>query len=250
MGICAAITKRQFSRDNDPNENRGAAYSGAMPKPDPTATPMLPGNSKHWLKWLRAHPCNSKAECFMFKKAWLIFLVRFQSSCEPVENRLGSGFHRPFTAVMMCFTADTEMLLISKVYVCAESEWVILSNRCEVGSAYGMHQYLRCVFLWGWRCLNPSVIILCVCVCRRQEVGSIASRCWRQSRNSLNIRSPSFPAPTPKSKYSKFQEIGSGWLQKVSFLPQKHLWWAPHLETDLEFQLNPWKANKRKTDKE
>lgn len=122
MGICAAITKRQFSRDNDPYENRAAAYSGAMPKPNPTATPMLPGNSEHWLKWLRAHPCNSKAESFMFKKAWLIFLVRFQSSCEPVENRLGSGFHRPFTAVMPCFTADTGILLISKVYVCAESE--------------------------------------------------------------------------------------------------------------------------------
>lgn len=122
MGICATITKRQFSRDNDPYENRAAAYSGAMPKPDPTATPMLPGNSKHWLKWLRAHPCNSKAESFMLEKAWLIFLVRFQSSCEPVENRLGSGFHRPFTAVMPCFTADTGILLISKVYVCVESE--------------------------------------------------------------------------------------------------------------------------------
>lgn len=82
------------------------------------------------------------------------------------------------------------------------------------------------------------------CVCRRQEVGSIASRCWRQSRNSLNIRSPSFPAPTPKSKYSKFQEIGSGRLRKVSFLSQKHLWWAPHSETDREFQLNPLKPTK------
>lgn len=115
----------------------------------------------------------------------------------------------------------------------AKFEWVLVWSVCKIGNACGLHQYLRglCLCVREGRRTNERVCVceregifkphlwlysMCVYVCSRQEVGSIASRCWRRSRNSLNSLSLSpFPAPTPNSKYSEFHENWSHRLQKV-----------------------------------
>lgn len=128
----------------------------------------------------------------------LVFLVRFMEACwEQARLWLSSPLHS-CNAVFYCRHRNTPYQ--QRMYVCAGSEWAIWLNICEAGNAYGFHQYPRCV----WVCVLVRVEMFkpisdhTLCVRRRQEVGSIASRCWRRSRNSPNIPSPSSPAPTPK----------------------------------------------------
>lgn len=116
----------------------------------------------------------------------------------------------PIHSCIAVFLAQRHGYSLSDVR--AKFEWVLVWSVCKIGNACGLHQYLRglCLCVREGRRTNESVCVcvregifkphlwlysMCVYVCSRQEVGSIASRCWRRSRNSLNSLSLSLSFP-------------------------------------------------------
>lgn len=121
-------------------------------------------------------------------------------------------------AVFLC--RDMDILSQWCLYVCAESERVLMWSICKIGNACGLHEYLR----WLWLCVcvregifKPICYNMCVYVCSNAGGWVNCLKMLKtEGKQYKQSASPFFPWTNTQLKVQ--WETWAWWLQKVKIV--------------------------------